>query len=128
MLQNTTKEKRTDSASPSGENKVNSPKPSTEEKVDSLVSMEEDIDASTLEALARLCNFVNTHTLSSDSDQSQTHNDKLGPEATKVKKMTDKIRTHALSPDLPYFLHEDSTLGSELIDALTQLKSLETSE
>ena len=86
------------------------------------------IDASILEALARLCSFVSSRTLTSDSDQSQAHNDKLGPEATKVKKLMDKIRTYAFNPEFFQMLLDDPGLGPEISDAITQLKGLDISD
>src|ERR1051325_11475784 len=86
------------------------------------------IPPSTLEEVARLRSLMNSRTLSSDSDQSQAHNYKLGPEATKVKNLTTKIHTYALNPELPQLLHSDPTIFLEILDALTQLKDLDISQ
>ena len=95
-----TEEKKVESPSPSKQKKSDSPKLSEEKKFDSpTTSSKLGITVDTLEELARLRSFVSSRTFSFDSDQSQTHNDKLEPEATKVKKLIDKIRTYALSPE-----------------------------
>ena len=71
---------------------------------DVIVDMEvDDVEA----ALARLNQFMNRHATTLDSDHSQIHSDKLGPEAAKIKKLNDLIRTHAFNHDLPHALQED---------------------
>ena len=67
-----------------------------------------------LEEISKLRCFVSSCTLSSDSNPSQAHNDKMSPEAVKAKNLMAKIRTHALNPDFPHLLHSDPTLRPEL--------------
>ena len=86
------------------------------------------VKPSALEVISRLRCFVSSRTLSSDSNPSQAHNDKMSPEAVKAKNLMTKIRTHALNPDLPHLLHSDPTLGPELSEALAQMKELNMSE
>ena len=63
----------------------------------------------------------------SDSDQSQLHGGKLGPEATKAKILTDEVRTYALNPDFPHLLLTEPTVGPEILGALALLKELHIS-
>lgn len=80
------------------------------------------------ETLARLRNFVGSRIPSSDSEASQAHNDKVGPEATKIKQLTDMVKKHALDAGLLDTLQDDSNLSSELFDALNQLQKLTVSD
>lgn len=77
------------------------------------------IKPSTSDVIARLHSLVQSCEASSDSDQSQLHDDKLGLEATNIKLLTNKISTHAMNPDLPHQLHSEPSFGLELLAALS---------
>lgn len=85
------------------------------------------IKPSTLEAIARLCNLVRSRDASSDSEQLH-HSGKMGSEATKTKALMDKVRFHALNPDLPFVLMHEPAVGLEILRVLAQLKDLQLSE
>lgn len=86
------------------------------------------VKPSASKAIARLRSFVSSRMPPSDSDQTQVHNDKLGPEAVKVKRLLTRIRTYAMDSDLSQSLHDEPTLGSDLLDEISLLKTLQTFE
>jgi hypothetical protein len=79
-----------------------------------------------LEVIARIRNLVKSCDASSDSEQ--LHSGKMGPEATKTKALMDKIRVHALNPDLPFVLIHEPAVGPEILCVLAQLKDLQFSD
>ncbi|XP_058767815.1 uncharacterized protein LOC131641524 [Vicia villosa] len=87
----------------------------------SLSPMDIDVDS----ALARLNSFVSQYSFLSDSDQSREYTDKVGPEATKVKALTEKLKLHAFSHELVDSLRDDPSLGQELQETCTQQQGLE---
>ncbi|XP_050897207.1 uncharacterized protein LOC127104031 [Lathyrus oleraceus] len=81
------------------------------------------IKPSALEAIARLRNLVKSRDASSDSEQ--LHSGKMGPEATKIEALMDKICVHALNPDLRFVLMDEPAVGPEILCVLSQLKDLQ---
>ncbi|XP_050915350.1 histone promoter control protein 2-like [Lathyrus oleraceus] len=87
------------------------------------------IKPSALEAIARLHSLVRSRDASSDSEQfHQLHYEKMGPEATKVKALIDKVRFYALNSDLSHVLLSEPAVGPELLHVLAQLRELHLSE
>lgn len=87
------------------------------------------IKPSALEAIARLRSLVRSRNTSSDSKQiHQLHSEKMGPDATKVKALMDRVHFYALNPNLAHVLLSEPVVGPELLHVLAQLKELHFSE
>jgi chromosome segregation ATPase len=52
----------------------------------------------------------------------------MGSEATETKALMDKVRFHALNPDLHFMLMHEPAVGPEILHVLAQLKDLQLSE
>lgn len=84
------------------------------------------IKPSALDAISKLRNLVKSRDVSFDSEQ--LHSGKMGPKAMKTKALMDKIRVHALNPDLPFVLMHEPAVGPEILCVLAQLKDLQLSD